>query len=359
VDQVARVVLGLETPDVAEEVLHFLDRSGRARVVATAGDDRQLRDAVVQCDPDAVVAEPSLAAGGGLVAPLLALATRESVAVLRAAVEAGASGFYVWPGERDALLDGVGRCTTVARGSLERRAVVVAVHGSRGGVGATFVATQLADAVRRTGEACVLIDADLESADVTFALGMAADAEVRTVADLVPVAGELSWSHVEEVQVGGAVLAPPVDRLDEVDDGLVRALVTLAAASVDLVVVLVSRSLSGLSGWCLEQADVVLEVLTLEPSSFRAAARTIEAVCPDGSDDRWRLVVNKAQRAELTVGDVERAFGVGAFGVVPFDPAAARASARGGPVSGRGRAARAIARLAAALREPDVDDRAS
>ena len=57
-DQVARVVLALEAPEVAEEVMHFLDRSGRARVVATAGDDRQLAEAVRQLEPDAVVAEP-------------------------------------------------------------------------------------------------------------------------------------------------------------------------------------------------------------------------------------------------------------------------------------------------------------
>ena len=62
-DQVARVVLALEAPEVAEEVMHFLDRSGRARVVATAGDDRQLAEAVRQLEPDAVVAEPGLLAG--------------------------------------------------------------------------------------------------------------------------------------------------------------------------------------------------------------------------------------------------------------------------------------------------------
>jgi len=36
-DEVARVVLALEEHDVAEEVMHFLDRSGKARVVATGG----------------------------------------------------------------------------------------------------------------------------------------------------------------------------------------------------------------------------------------------------------------------------------------------------------------------------------
>jgi hypothetical protein len=41
-DDAARIVLALEAQEVAEEVLHFLDRSGLARVVATAADDRQL-----------------------------------------------------------------------------------------------------------------------------------------------------------------------------------------------------------------------------------------------------------------------------------------------------------------------------
>src|SRR5436190_4415111 len=45
-DDVARVILAIGSQEVAEEVLHLLDRSGRARVVATAADDRQLAEAV-------------------------------------------------------------------------------------------------------------------------------------------------------------------------------------------------------------------------------------------------------------------------------------------------------------------------
>ena len=54
-EEVARIVLALETPGVAEEVMHFLDRTGRARVVATAVDAAQLAEAVRQLEPDAVV----------------------------------------------------------------------------------------------------------------------------------------------------------------------------------------------------------------------------------------------------------------------------------------------------------------
>lgn len=358
-DDVARVVLALEAPDIAEEVLHFLDRSGRARVVATAADDRQLAEAVRQCEPDAVVAEPTLAVNGAeLTAPLLALVTRESVVALRAAVHAGAKAFYVWPGEREGLLDGVGRCAAAGRVPAERRATVVAVHAPRGAAGCTFIATHLADAYRRAGASCVLIDADLQYADVTLALGAAAD-DVRTIADLAPVAAELTWEHLEGVLVAGAVLAPPVDRLAEIDDVLLRAVVGVAAATADVVVLHLGRHLDEPTLWCAREADRVLEVLTLEAASFRASSRAVGIACPEGPDRRWGYVVNRAQRADLTVADVTRAFGVEPLGVIPVDAGISRAQERGRLLPPRGRAARAIARLATAIRLPEADELAS
>ena len=144
-DDAARIVLALEAQEVAEEVLHFLDRSGVARVVATAGDDRQLSEAVRQLEPDAIVAEPSLTndhVPGA--APLLALATRESVATLRGAIRAGAQGFFVWPDDREELLLHVA-AMGAARRIPERRATVIAVHASRGGAGCTAAALEGAD----------------------------------------------------------------------------------------------------------------------------------------------------------------------------------------------------------------------
>src|SRR5438477_12657119 len=100
-DEVARVVLALEEHDVAEEVMHFLDRSGKARVVATAADPGQLSAAIRQLEPDAVLAQPALVPPGSLNGvSLIAVDTRESVAALRAAIGAGAHSFDLGPGER-------------------------------------------------------------------------------------------------------------------------------------------------------------------------------------------------------------------------------------------------------------------
>ena len=151
-DQVARVILALEAPEVAEEVMHVLDRSGRARVVATAGDDRQLAEAVRQLEPDVVVAEPGLLSGAKACGVVLAIDVRESVSSLRMAIRAGAAGYFLWPKERDHLL--VAAAAAVRRAQqAARRGAVVAVHGGRGGAGVTFVATHLAAAFARRGSA--------------------------------------------------------------------------------------------------------------------------------------------------------------------------------------------------------------
>ncbi|MDQ4109454.1 MAG: hypothetical protein M3138_11740, partial [Actinomycetota bacterium] len=124
-DQVARIVLALEAPEVAEEVMHFLDRSGRARVVATAGDERQVAEAVRQLEPDAIVAAPAMLGGRPGAGTMLALDTRESVTSLRTAISAGASGYFVWPKEREDLLGAAAAAVRRAR-EAGRRGTVVA-----------------------------------------------------------------------------------------------------------------------------------------------------------------------------------------------------------------------------------------
>jgi CO dehydrogenase nickel-insertion accessory protein CooC1 len=353
-EDVARVVLALEAPEVIEEIMHFLDRSGRARVVATAVDDRQLVEAVQQLEPDAVVAEPGLALAGIETGTLLALATRETVASLRAAVRAGARGFFVWPEEREGLLDGVAGTLAVRR-TVARRARVVAMHASRGGAGCTFVASHLAAAIARHGSSCVLVDADLTYGDLSPALGVPDDA--RTVAELASLGDELGWTHVEDVgwrhEAGLlALLAPAVEALGATGPQLVVRAVEAAATGADAVVVSLPRAVDEVTRGCAALADLVLEVLTLDVLSFRASTRALELLSPLGVDGRVEFVVNRAARAEIAPGDVQRVFGRPPLTVVAADGAVSRAQDHGHLLPRRGRVARAMDRVAARVLEP-------
>jgi Flp pilus assembly CpaE family ATPase len=344
VDDLARVILGLEEHDVAEEVMHFLDRSGQARVVATAGDARQLAEAVRQLEPDAVVAQPSVAAGTPLHgSALLALETRESVASLRSAISSGARGYYLWPAEREALA-GAAAAVRMLPAARERRARVVAVHAPRGGAGATFVATHLAAALARRELRTAIVDLDLWFDDLTTALGAADDA--RTVTQLAPLAAESSlgdalWSHPEGF---AAVFAPaPGEQVSmEITDA--QAVVSALAAEEGVVVLHLPRAPDELARWAFGFADLVVMVLSLDVLSFRATTRALVSF---GDDDRVGFVVNRASRAEITPADVERVFGRRPLAVLPTDRRVDGAQDHGRLLPRRGRTGRAFDRLAA------------
>ena len=370
-DDVARVVLALEQHDVAEEVMHFLDRSGRARVVATAADDRQLVEAVRQLEPDAIVAQPSLVAGTDIDGcALLALETRETTASLRAAIAAGARGFYLWPTDRDALA-GATAATIVRSEQPERRASVIGVHAARGGAGATFVATHLSRALARMGKSVILIDADTTFGDIGIALGAPVagpgtdgstepDPELpQTLGDLLPLDGEIAprhldqvlWEHREGFRV---LLAPAPEEAARIDARDVGAAVEAAAAMADVVVVHLPRSLDEPVRATVAGVDRLIEILSLDVLSFRAATRTIEALRSTGVAERMSFVVNRAARGEIVAADVERVFGRAPLAVLPHERAVARAQDNGRLLPARGKSIRSLDRLARRLLEAEA-----
>jgi len=345
----ARIVLGLEEHDVAEEVMHFLDRTGRARVVATAADDRQLLEAVRQLEPDAVVASTGLVTEGLDGRPLLALETAESIRSLRTAIRVGATGYFVWPREREALATAAARVKRPAQ--VTAGAPVVAVLGASGGVGATFVATHLAAAIARRLEGCALVDLDVAFAGLTGAVGAPADA-VPTAADLVGFGEDLApeqvrqllWRHPE----GFGVLLSP-GRVDhDLGPAAIGRAVAALAQTVPFIVLHAPREVGPITRTALAAADPVLLVVRLDVSSFRDARRVIDAT---GVEERARIIVNRAARAEVTPADVERVFGRPALAVLPMDRRVPGVQNRGGILPRRGRTGRELDRLARVLLE--------
>ena len=355
-EEVARIVLALETPDVAEEVMHFLDRTGRARVVGTAVDASQLAEAVRQLEPDAVVAAPALAPSRGALngSALLAVDTTQSVGALRRAIRSGASGFFLWPAEREALANAAARVGRTRDDDVGDPAPVLAVYAARGGAGATFVATHLAVAFADRDRRCVLIDLDVLFADAAAAIGVPIDEPVRTVAELAPLGEELAPHHVDEIlwrhPKGFSALLAPVDRQlsQKLGAETYRAAISAVRRSCDVVVLHVPRALDEVARAGLAVADRVLVVLGLDVLSFRDAKRAIEIA---GLDGRCSFVVNRATRSEITPGDVERVFGRPALAVIPSDRAVRAAQDHGRLLPMRGRVGRAIDRLAQRVQE--------
>lgn len=347
--EVARVVLGIEVPQIAEEVMHFLDRTERVRVVGAASDDQQLDAAVRQLEPDMVMATPSLLGRGAPGrAPVVAVDIEETVGGLRAALRVGARGFYVWPRDRGALATAAARTAADAGGHGADTGRVIGITGARGGAGASFVAANVAAAIARMQTRCVLVDADAAFADLRPVLGVPLEPAPRSIAELAVVADELSATHLQEVlwthPAGFPVLlAPPEPAAGDGYREAIRALTRL----FDVVVVHLPRTMDTKMRALAVRADVLVVVLGLDVASFHGAKRLITDLDPD----RLRFVIDRATRSEIVPSDVERVLGRSACAVIPIDRTVPGLQDRGRLASPRGRAGREIARLAAALLE--------
>ena len=349
------VALGVERPGLQEQVLHFLERLPRLAVVAAVSDGAALSAAIARHDPDVVIASPSLVgpADEAIGSALFVVAEAETVEVLRQALRTGARGFYVWPDERELLARDAARAVAEREAESSKRGRVVAVYGPRGGAGATFLATHLSAACaarsRRTG----LVDFDLFFGDVTTALGIPGNGNVRTVADLLPVLDEVGPEHLSEVLFrhprGFSVLLAPHDPAvaELVTPGQLAGATAAMAAGHECVVLHLPRAMDDIARTGLEIADQILLVVTLDVLAFRDARRTLTLLSSLGLDGRCRLVVNRVGRSEIAVDDVERVFGLKPAAVIGTNRAVPRAQNRGELLGGRsGQTVRRIASLA-------------
>lgn len=355
------VVLAFEDPALQEEVLHFLDRLPRVRVLGVAGDGSELVRRIRDRRPQAIVASPAVLARTPDVdgASVLVVAPAETTAGLRTALQAGATGFYLWPAERDGLGRDAERAARPPRTEPARFGRVVAVHGPRGGAGCTFVATNLAAAFADRDADTVLIDLDAFGADVTAAIGLPPDSTIATTADLVPVVTELAEEHLDRVlhpHAGGFRVLPAPHRagVDTLPPIGITAMLRLIRDRFDVAVLHLPRALGAAEIAALEAADIVLMIVTLDVLGVRAARRAVDLFAELGIEERCRVVLNRATRGEIVPDDVRRALGLPIAAVIRHDRAVPRAQNRGELVASRGSpAGRRLAALTRTILEAE------
>jgi pilus assembly protein CpaE len=359
--RIARVALGIRDLLFHQEVMDFLSREPRVDVVAAHSEAQPLLRQAAASSPDILVACPRMIrelrhpSASERPPATLVVAGEMTVPVLRDAIDAAAAGVYAWPDERAELVDAILRGLRSGREDPIDRALVVAVTGARGGVGTTFVSTHLAAAFCDLGRRAVLADLDAGFAGVTVALGLQPTEPLRTVADLLPVVGELSPSHVEDALFehprGFKVLLAPSDSRAgrDIPPGLYRGCIALLAGDTDVVVLHLPRMLDDVARVAIDLADLTLLVFGPDLFSLYGGRRLTAALGLSGGE-RIRPVLNHPRSPEVSTSDVERVLGTPPFARIRHDAAVPRAQANGELLRTKARrAATDIRRLAGLL----------
>jgi pilus assembly protein CpaE len=324
-----RVVIGCADQSLAYELRSQLAEAADVEVVAVAETTTDLTAQVLAHAPNLVLVHDQLGPEPvhqvirdlGLRRPAsvaVVLAAANDAESLAGAMDAGARGVLSyplsfadvqqrvvsaldWSRHMQSLL----ATTTDGGGSARGRATVVAVSGSKGGVGTTTLVTHLAWDVRRElpSHKVLVVDLDLEKGDVSSYL----EARHRTsVADLAKVAQDLSVRTVADAvyehESGLHLLLPPEDvrEVESVTPSAIRQILALLRQQYDLVLIDVGAHVTPLQVAVVEIADEVVSVVTPDLVSIRALRRNLgwwESL-QVRKPDQVRVLLNRSSRAD-------------------------------------------------------------
>lgn len=268
--------------------------------------------------------------------PILAVSGRGDGQHILQALRSGAKEFLTQPVVLEELLTALQRLrrsrgqyeSANGIGPIKAESQVLAVLGSRGGVGCTSLAVNLgATLAQEAGHSVALIDLDLALGDADVALDLMPD---YTLADVALNIDRLDMQFLKRSlskHATGLSLLPHPVQMEDV--GLIREehlqrVIGLLKASYTHLILDLSKSFSATDLMALRMADSILLVSQLELSSLRNAVRMLLAL---GGDDalagKVRVVLNRVcADADITLKKAEETIGKPIFWQVPNDPRA-------------------------------------
>ena len=261
------------------------------------------------------------------------------------AMRAGVSECISEPLTREAVETAITRVMVQRAAPSEGR--VFAIVGAKGGVGATTVAVNVADAIAQTLGDALLIDLHVAAGDAAVFLGV----DPRfTVAEALENTHRLDEAFFRGLVVHTrsgldllaasprVVTAPPNAKQ-------VRTLIDFAARYYRAVVLDVPRGDPGVME-ALEAASAIFVVVNHELPTVRSAHRLVASLRHRYGGERVGLIVNRSDKmSDISIEDIEKATHSKARHVLPSDYKAALAAMNKGEPLARA----TQGRLAAAL----------
>ncbi len=327
-------VIFSEEPEFAAEIEKQIAASGQARAAAVISDPDQLLGALKSERPDGLFVD--LGHAPHIVLDLLeTLPVRlpltlvsgphtESSLILRA-MHLGVKHFFpdeLSEAELNSVLVDLVRSASPDLADSEGR--VVSVMGTKGGVGATVLACQLAASLQEVGGRVALVDLNYPLGDV--ALHFDVD-PTYTLADLARAEEELDATYLRTIlkghESGVQILAAPtlMEDAESIRSLHVERVLPILRSEFDWVIVDVSRSWNEASVQALTLSDQVLLVSLFDVPTLNHARqhkKLLEGLALNGL--RTRMVGNRHSKGDaVTVSDFKRVLGSEPDALIPND----------------------------------------
>jgi len=386
-----RVLIVDDIPEMRENIRKLLAFENDIEVIGVAGNGADAIQAARQYQPNIVLMDVNMPDMDGItaaerinqdvpVAQVIMVSVQSEADYLRRAMLVGARDFVTKPFSAEELISTIRRVHRMAQARMpamptagpagsvagmpmaaaprqRKQGKIIATFGTRGGIGTTLLAINLAVCLNRADRKAALMDASLHFGDVSVMLNLQ---PARSIADISKVFADLDAELIETMltpHTSGvkALLAPGRPEMaDVVTPEHIKSILAEMRLMFDFIVVDTTRTLKDETLVVLDNAEKIVLLGTPDIPSIKNARTFFEiAEALKYPADKIVFVLNKVdRRSVLSAKDIEQAVKHPVAAQLPMDePTAVGSVNRGVPLAADPRAkstplAQAISQLA-------------
>ncbi|HOQ06553.1 MAG TPA: response regulator [Clostridiales bacterium] len=306
-----------ETRSNVKQLLSF---SRNIRVTAEAASGEEAIVLAGEMRPDVILMDINMPGMDGIKATEeISMNMPETVVVImsvqgeteyvRKAMTAGAREYLCKPFSGDELSETIVRAyenemkrrekITPSSGKQQMRSRVITIFSTKGGVGKTTIASNLAVSMARTSKKRVaLLDLDLQFGDVAIMLNVSVK---NTISDLVKEFGQMDESLIDDYLVthfsGVRVLPAPVkpEYADYITANHIEKIINILRESYNYIIIDTSASFHETVLTSLDMSDMILVVSTLDLPTIKNVKSGLDVMeTLNYPREKIHVVLNKA-----------------------------------------------------------------
>lgn len=254
----------------------------------------------------------------------------------RRAMKAGAKDFLVKPFSTSDLVDTINNVyqswikEKAESGELESNAEIVTFFSTKGGVGKTTLAVNLAASLALRGKKTLLVDASLQFGDVAITLNQNSRKTIHNISELEKISYDDIQRNLVKHSSGMDMLLAPREPVfaEAVKTAHIKTVIDLVRPVYQYVVFDMPPAITEKELLILDKTDLLLLVATLEITSLKNTKLCLKTFKDIGFEtNRVKLILNKdISNVGISKSDLEKGLAIPVFSVVPMEAEIAQRS---------------------------------
>jgi len=314
-----RVLVVDDVADIRENISKLMEFHSEVQIIGQAGSAAEAIAKAKELQPDIILMDINMPVMDGIAATeilasevpqanVIIMSVQGEQEYLRRAMIAGAKNYMVKPFSGDELLQAIKQVYSLAQKRITisktaadpiKQGKIITVFSTKGGIGKTTIASNLAVAMAsNTGAKICIVDADLQFGDVALFLNVAPKA---TIADLVREAdhldAELIANHLSSFNELVSLLPAPLrpEQAELINSAQVTAILATMRTMFDYIIVDTSPTFNDVMLTILDAADQILVVTSMDLPTIKNVKLCLEIMeSLEYNRDKIKVFLNRA-----------------------------------------------------------------